>query len=50
MKKWSVDNPKAPLMGRTRRAILGAPRKSFLQSVYSDASMDGIADAAGVSV
>jgi AcrR family transcriptional regulator len=37
-------------MERTRAAILGAARKNFLQSGYSDASMDGIADAAGVSV
>jgi TetR/AcrR family transcriptional repressor of mexJK operon len=50
MKKWSVDNPKAPLMERKRTAIVAAARKSFLQSGYSDASMDGIADAAGVSV
>jgi AcrR family transcriptional regulator len=50
MKKWSADNPKARLMGRKRAAIVGAARERFLQSGYSDASMDGIADAAGVSV
>jgi AcrR family transcriptional regulator len=50
MQKWSADNPKAPLMERKRAAIVDAARESFLQSGYSDASMDGIADASGLSV
>jgi AcrR family transcriptional regulator len=50
MRKWSADNPKAPLMERKRAAIVAAARESFLQSGYSQASMDGIANAAGVSV
>jgi hypothetical protein len=32
MKKWSVDNPKAPLLERKRTAIVAAARKTFLQS------------------
>jgi len=52
MKKWSADNPIAPLMERKRAAIVDAARESFLQSGYSDASMDSITitDAVGVSV
>jgi AcrR family transcriptional regulator len=50
MKKWSADNPKAPLMERKRAAIVAAARESFLQGGYSQTSMDGIAEAAGVSV
>jgi len=50
MKKWSKDNPKAALMERKRTAIVAAARESFLESGYSQASMDGIARLAGVSV
>jgi AcrR family transcriptional regulator len=50
MKKWSADNPKAALMETKRAAIVAAARESFLQNGYSQASMDGIAGAAGVSV
>jgi AcrR family transcriptional regulator len=50
MKKWSVDNPKAALMEQKRTTIVAAARESFLESGYSQASMDGIAKAAGVSV
>jgi TetR/AcrR family transcriptional repressor of mexJK operon len=50
MKKWSADNPKAALMEQKRTAIVAAARESFLESGYSQASMDGIARLAGVSV
>jgi AcrR family transcriptional regulator len=50
MKKWSADNPKAALMEQKRTAIVAAARKTFLESGYSQASMDGIARIAGVSV
>jgi AcrR family transcriptional regulator len=50
MKKWSADNPKAALMEHKRSVIVAAARESFLQSGYSQASMDGIARRAGVSV
>ena len=50
MKNWSADNPKAALMEQKRSAIVAAARESFLESGYSQASMDGIARAAGVSV
>jgi AcrR family transcriptional regulator len=50
MKKWSADNPKAALMEEKRAAIVAAARESFLESGYSQASMDGIARVAGVSV
>src|SRR5258708_16810408 len=50
MKKWLVDNPKAALMEQKRTTIVAAARESFLESGYSQASMDGIAKAAGVSV
>jgi AcrR family transcriptional regulator len=50
MRKWSADNPKAALMEQKRTAIVAAARESFLESGYSQASMDGIARLAGVSV
>jgi AcrR family transcriptional regulator len=50
MKRWSANNPKAPMMERKRAAIVAAARETFLQNGYSEASMDGIAEAAGVSV
>ena len=50
MKKWSADNPKAPLMEQKRAAIVSAAQESFLESGYSQASMDAIARTAGVSV
>ena len=50
MKKWSADNPKAALMEQKRDAIVVAALKSFLQSGYSQASVDAMAAAAGVSV
>jgi AcrR family transcriptional regulator len=49
-KKWSADNPKGALMEQKRTAIVAAARESFLESGYSQASMDGIARLAGVSV
>jgi AcrR family transcriptional regulator len=50
MKKWSADNPKAALMEQKRTAIVAAARESFLESGFSQASMDGIARLAEVSV
>ncbi len=50
MKKWSADNPKGALMEQKRAAIVAAARESFLESGYSQASMDGIARLARVSV
>ncbi|HTG15866.1 MAG TPA: TetR/AcrR family transcriptional regulator [Blastocatellia bacterium] len=50
MKQWSEDNPKAALMEQKRTAIVAAARRAFLESRYSQTSMDGIAEAAEVSV
>lgn len=50
MKTWSVTNPKASLLEQKRNAIVAAARESFLLKGYSEASMDGIALSAGVSV
>jgi AcrR family transcriptional regulator len=50
VKNWSDDNPKASLMKRKRAAIVDAALQEFLDSGYAQASMDGIASAAGVSV
>ncbi len=50
MKQWSKENPKAPLMEQKRTAIVAAARRAFLESGYSQTSMDGIAEAAEVSV
>jgi AcrR family transcriptional regulator len=50
MKTWSLTNPKASLLEQKRNAIVAAARESFLLKGYSEASMDGIALSAGVSV
>ena len=50
MKQWSEENPKAPLMEQKRTAIVAGARRAFLESGYSQTSMDGIAEAAEVSV
>ena len=50
MKQWSEENPKAALMEQKRTAIVAAARHAFLESGYSQTSMDGIAEAAEVSV
>jgi AcrR family transcriptional regulator len=50
VKQWSKDNPKAALMEQKRTAIVTAARRAFLDSGYSETSMDAIADIAEVSV
>ena len=50
MKQWSEDNPQAALMERKRTSIVAAAKQSFLDSGYSQTSMDGIAELAEVSV
>jgi TetR/AcrR family transcriptional repressor of mexJK operon len=50
VKQWSEDNPKAALMERKRTAIVAAARRAFLDSGYSQTSMDAIAEFAEVSV
>lgn len=50
MKQWSEENPKADLMEQKRAAIVSAARRAFLDGGYSQTSMDGIAEAAEVSV
>lgn len=50
MKQWSEDNPKAALMEKKRTAIVTAARRAFLDSGYSQTSMDAIAEFAEVSV
>ena len=50
MKQWSEENPKAALMEQKRTAIVAAARRAFLEGGYSQTSMDGIAEAAEVSV
>jgi AcrR family transcriptional regulator len=50
MKTWPPTDPKASLMEQKRAAIVAAARESFLVKGYSDASIDGIALSAGVSV
>ncbi|WP_157801173.1 TetR/AcrR family transcriptional regulator [Sphingobium sp. LB126] len=50
VKTWSDDNPKARLMERKRTQIVDAALKAFLESGYAEASVNHIADAAGVSI
>ncbi|SDA35839.1 TetR/AcrR family transcriptional regulator [Sphingomonas sp. NFR15] len=50
MKDWLPDNPKAKLMARKRAAIVEAARKAFLRDGFAGASMEGIAQDAGVSI
>lgn len=50
MRTWSIDNPKASLMGRKRLAIVSAARQAFLEGGYAKTSMDSIAKAAGVGI
>jgi AcrR family transcriptional regulator len=50
MKQWSEENPKAALMEQKRTAIVTAARRAFLDGGYSQTAMDGIAEAAEVSV
>jgi len=50
VKQWSEDNPKAALMEQKRTAIVAAARRAFLDSGYSQTSMDAIAEFAEVSV
>jgi AcrR family transcriptional regulator len=50
MKQWSENNPRAALMEQKRTAIVAAARQTFLDSGYSQTSMDGIAELAEVSV
>jgi AcrR family transcriptional regulator len=50
VKQWSGENPQAALMEQKRTAIVAAARRAFLNSGYSQTSMDGIAELAEVSV
>jgi AcrR family transcriptional regulator len=50
VKQWSEDNPKAALLTQKRTAIVAAARQAFLESGYSQTSMDAIAEFAAVSV
>lgn len=50
VKTWSPDNPKAALMARKRAAIVAAARDAFLLTGYGGASVNRIADDAGVSI
>lgn len=50
MKQWSENNPRAALMEQKRTAIVVAARQTFLDTGYSQTSMDGIAELAEVSV
>lgn len=50
MKDWSPDNPKAKLMARKRAAIVAAAKDAFLRDGFAGASMEGIAQDAGVSI
>lgn len=50
MKDWLPDNPKAKLMARKRAAIVKAAKEAFLRDGFAGASMEGIAQEAGVSI
>ena len=50
VKDWAADHPKAKLMTRKRAAIVKAAEEAFLRVGYSGASMEMIAQAAGVSI
>jgi TetR/AcrR family transcriptional repressor of mexJK operon len=50
VKTWSADNPKAALMARKRALIVGAALKAFLEAGYAEASVNQIAEVAGVSI
>lgn len=50
MRNWTSNDPKASLMQKKRKAIVDAAFREFLESGYSQTSMDRIAMAAGVSV
>jgi TetR/AcrR family transcriptional repressor of mexJK operon len=50
VKHWPADHPKATLMARKRGQILAAAREAFLRLGYEGASMEAIAEAAGVSI
>jgi TetR/AcrR family transcriptional repressor of mexJK operon len=50
VKDWSADNPKAKLMARKRAAIVNAAKDAFLRDGFAGASMEGIAQEAGVSI
>lgn len=50
MRTWDEDNPKAGLLARKRAAILDAARREFLEKGFGNATMAGVAAAAGVSV
>ncbi|GLQ94401.1 TetR/AcrR family transcriptional regulator [Dyella acidisoli] len=50
MRQWSDNHPKVKLLTRKRAAILDAAQEAFLQLGYEGASMEGIANAAGVSI
>ncbi|RKR31334.1 MULTISPECIES: TetR/AcrR family transcriptional regulator [Paraburkholderia] len=50
MRQWSDNHPKAQLLMRKRAAILNAAAEAFLQMGYEGVSMEGIANAAGVSI
>jgi TetR/AcrR family transcriptional repressor of mexJK operon len=50
VKDWSADNPKAKLMARKRAAIVKAAKDAFLRDGFAGASMEGIAQEAGVSI
>jgi TetR/AcrR family transcriptional repressor of mexJK operon len=50
VKQWTEENPKAALMEQKRTAIVTAAKRAFLDGGYSQTSMDGIAEAAEVSV
>ncbi len=50
MKSWSADNPKAELMAQKRAALVAAAERAFLESGYAGASVNRIAEDAGVSI
>lgn len=50
MRQWSDNHPQGKLLARKRAAILEAAQESFLRQGYEGASMESIAQAAGVSI
>ncbi|GGA19782.1 TetR/AcrR family transcriptional regulator [Dyella nitratireducens] len=50
MRQWAENHPKGKLLARKRAAILQAAQAAFLEHGYEGASMEGIAQAAGVSI
>jgi TetR/AcrR family transcriptional repressor of mexJK operon len=50
MRQWSDNHPQGKLLARKRAAIVQAAQEVFLQQGYEGASMESIAQAAGVSI